>query len=249
MTKAARLIRAAKPGDAVAWHERIASRFDARYREGKRFKERFRVWSELIRDHCEPGMDAVDLGCGSGVFTALLAARARRVYAIDGSAAMLAITRRHLSGQGLRNVEVVESRLEAFLDNTGPEFDLAVCSSVVEYLDHPDEFLDSCRDALKPGGILLISMPNGASWYRALEAWAFALTGFPRYYGCVKSIIPPETWVKRLHNRGFDIVEYRFFGAAPIISWPMRLIGLTQYSDTMIVFAARKRGLSKTASA
>lgn len=242
MNKTARLIPNIVPSDAVAWHEGIASRFDSRYREGKRFKERLRVWSELIQRYCGPESNTVDLGCGSGVFTALLASRAERVYAIDGSAAMLGIARNLIGAQGARNVEIIESRLEAFLENRDAEFDLAVCSSVVEYLDRPAEFLDACRDALKDGAVLLVSMPNGASWYRALEARIFALAGFPGYYRYVKSMVSPEAWIEYLSRAGFDIVEYRYYGSAPVFSWLMRSMGLTQYSDTMIVFAARKRG-------
>jgi SAM-dependent methyltransferase len=57
-------------------------------------------------------------------------------------------------------------------DNT---FDTAVCLEVFEHLQDP-EF--ACRDifrVLKPGGILLASVPNAAHWAQRIE---FLLTGF-----------------------------------------------------------------------
>lgn len=227
------------PADAVAWHGRIAARFDARYREGKRFRERFRVWQTLIAAHCPRGGLALDLGCGSGVFTAPLAERAGWVRAVDGSADMLDIAQATLAGRGLSNVQWIESRLEDFMASPLPEADLALCSSVVEYLDGPTGFLADCRDALKPGGVLLLSAPNGASWYRRLEARLFALTGHPRYYRYVRTVDSPETWMERLRETGFDILEHRYFGAAPVLSPLLRGLGLARHSDTMVLFAAR----------
>jgi 2-polyprenyl-3-methyl-5-hydroxy-6-metoxy-1,4-benzoquinol methylase len=40
------------------------------------------------------------------------------------------------------------------------EFDLLVCSSVIEYVDHPAEFLRMLADYVRPHGVLLITFAN-----------------------------------------------------------------------------------------
>jgi SAM-dependent methyltransferase len=50
---------------------------------------------------------AVDVGCGGGLLAGKLAARARRVVALDTSWRMLLVARRHLAGLGKGNVWLV----------------------------------------------------------------------------------------------------------------------------------------------
>jgi 2-polyprenyl-3-methyl-5-hydroxy-6-metoxy-1,4-benzoquinol methylase len=226
--------------DAVNWHQAIAPRFAGRYADGKRFRERFEVWHDLIEHYCAPISTALDLGCGSGVFSELLASRARKVVAIDGSPAMLDIARRAIRDKGLANIELMEARLEDFGAKVKEGFDLVVCSSVIEYLEHPEEFLKTCRSKLNGGGYLLISMPNGSSVYRYLERVLYALSGYPKYYRFVKRVETPEVSARRLEEAGFTLVESRFFSAAPGISSLFRGLGGSRYSDTLVVFVARK---------
>ena len=53
----------------------------------------------------EPGMVAVDLCCGDGLFTVPMARIAMRVYAIDIDRAMLDRARAHLAAAGAANCE------------------------------------------------------------------------------------------------------------------------------------------------
>ena len=70
-------------------------------------------WQELWPDPAkvlaemgvEPGMVAVDLCCGDGLFTVPMARIAMRVYAIDIDRAMLDRARAHLAAAGAANCE------------------------------------------------------------------------------------------------------------------------------------------------
>ena len=42
----------------------------------------------------------------------------------------------------------------------GQKFDLIIAGDVIEHLPNPGQFLDSCRHALEPGGVLLITTVN-----------------------------------------------------------------------------------------
>ena len=53
--------------------------------------------------------------------------------------------------------------------------DLAICFEVFEHLLEPELAIQEIRRVLKPGGVLLASVPNSADWFRRLE---FLLTGY-----------------------------------------------------------------------
>src|SRR5712664_3549353 len=77
--------------DAVKWHSENACEFDLKYRSSQAFIERLIVWDSLINMYVHSDFEVLDVGCGSGVITALAARRARRVLGFDGSAEMVAL--------------------------------------------------------------------------------------------------------------------------------------------------------------
>ena len=123
----------------------------------------------LFQTYLTKGKTCLDYGCGD-------AARYPEFLVSLGA---------NYTGFDISQVAINEARsrgLEAktFLnDNTidAPDnsFDTAVCLEVFEHLQDP-EF--ACRDifrVLKPGGILIASVPNAAIWSQRLE---FLFTGF-----------------------------------------------------------------------
>jgi len=74
---------------------------------------------------------ALEVGCSIGVFSGLLAARCRRLVAIDFSARAVALAREHLAAQ--ENVEVVQASFPEQVPRGN--WDLIVCSEVLYYLD------------------------------------------------------------------------------------------------------------------
>jgi SAM-dependent methyltransferase len=96
---------------------------------------------------------ALDVGCSTGVLSALLADRCDELTAVDFSERAAEATRERLAG--LRDVSVERLDLPAEMP-TGP-FDLVVCSEVLWYWS-PAEVLDGLRrieSALAPGGALI----------------------------------------------------------------------------------------------
>ena len=96
--------------------------------------------------------DALEIGCGSGELTALLAARARRVLALDLSSEMLAVARERCAG--LANVELVCA--DALTWPLAPaSFDAIASIATLHHLSL-GAMLARMRDAVRPGGVLLV---------------------------------------------------------------------------------------------
>lgn len=107
------------------------------------------------------GLRILDLGCAGGQNGALLkAAGARWVAGVELDAGACAAARRHLD-------EVVECDLSSFDPAAfGDEpFDAIVASDVLEHLRDPELVLSRAIAHLRPGGVVVASIPNVAHVY------------------------------------------------------------------------------------
>ncbi len=108
--------------------------------------------SYLLR-RLPPRMDsALEIGCGTGEFTRLLARRARRVTAIDLSPEMVRVARERSTA--CANIEYIVADATAW-DISPNTYD---CVATIATLHHLplEPTLTRMRDALRPGGTLLV---------------------------------------------------------------------------------------------
>jgi 2-polyprenyl-3-methyl-5-hydroxy-6-metoxy-1,4-benzoquinol methylase len=199
--------------DAVAWHSQIAHEFDAGYARSRAFRERLRVWTELIGKYAAPNCEALDAGCGSGVLSSVAASYCGSVLAFDASAEMIRICCERKMRCGLDNVVFREMQLENLAELRERQFDLILCSSVLEYVRSFWPAFDALAVHLRKGGIFLFSMPNTGSFYRRFERVTFALTGLPRYRNYVFDGPPQVAIASGIACRGLELVEDRFYAS------------------------------------
>jgi predicted TPR repeat methyltransferase len=109
-----------------------------------------------------PVLDVLDLGCGSGLYGALLKARARRLVGVDLSAAMIAECRRKGVYGDLHIGDIVH-----FLADVKDNFDLIVAMDVFCYFGDLRPVFSACAAVLEPGGVLACSVErasDGSAW-------------------------------------------------------------------------------------
>jgi 2-polyprenyl-3-methyl-5-hydroxy-6-metoxy-1,4-benzoquinol methylase len=99
------------------------------------------------------GLDVVDMACGEGYGTAILAERAARVTGVDANPEAHEHARLKYTRPGVRFVrELVEAYDEPC--------DAVVFLQTIEHLEDPGAVLDHFRGLLRPGGTAYISTPN-----------------------------------------------------------------------------------------
>ncbi|MFD3538111.1 class I SAM-dependent methyltransferase [Streptomyces sp. NPDC058662] len=114
------------------------------------------------------GLDALDLGCGYGYNTRLLArGGARRTVGVDASEEMIKLAREHEATRGRPDVEYVVADADGVPD-LGP-FDLATTAYLFNHA--PDRtslhaMFRSVRTSLRAGGRLLAIVPNAGAFPR-----------------------------------------------------------------------------------
>ena len=119
------------------------------------------------------GDRAVDLGCGTGVQTAMLADRYDEVLAVDLSGPMVEFARG--AGPGRRPVRTARPAGGRDRDTDG-RFDLVFSAYTLHHVSEVDTALHRIRSLVRPGGLVLLvdivdhrpQVPR--SWFRA-EAW------------------------------------------------------------------------------
>lgn len=98
-----------------------------------------------------PGQRILDLGCGTGYGTALLAEARLDVFAIDRISPD--VDARH---DDVRYVRADVAAIPVIAD----AFDMVVSFQVIEHLEDPAAYLEAIAHMTRPGGVALISTPN-----------------------------------------------------------------------------------------
>jgi SAM-dependent methyltransferase len=105
-----------------------------------------------IAERCR-GLDVVDLACGEGYGTDVLARSARSVTGVDANPEAHDHARLKYTRPGVRFVrDLVETYDE--------RCDAVVFLQTIEHVQNPGEILDHLRSLLRPGGVAYVSTPN-----------------------------------------------------------------------------------------
>jgi methionine biosynthesis protein MetW len=120
---------------------------------------------------CLPeGGSVLDVGCGSGLLLGKLARRAGHLAGVELSATAAAAAAEVAH-------EIVNAPIDADLPFTPGTFDVVVCADILEHLPDPVTALAGIARYCRPGGAVVISVPNVANWESRLRL----LRGIWRY--------------------------------------------------------------------
>ncbi len=137
-------------------HQSIQAFYDRKYTDGAEIP---RTSKQFLID-CVPNtgnLEILDVGCGSGANSAMLAAKGHNLHGIDLSEA--AIEKYRKQGFDGRSGDI-----ESGLDYPDTSFDIVFCSEVIEHMTSPELLVAEMNRVLKPGGLLVLSTPNSAFW-------------------------------------------------------------------------------------
>lgn len=108
----------------------------------------------LLARHAPEAHSVAEVGCASGYLLWGLRERGYAVHGYEVSAATSETARRELA------LDVTT----AALPPPGATYDAIVMRHVLEHVLDPAATIACLRDALRPGGILVLATPNAASW-------------------------------------------------------------------------------------
>lgn len=103
------------------------------------------------------GLEVLDVACGEGYGSAILAAQAKRVVGVDISAE--AVAHATTTYEGVANLSFLNGSASALALPAG-SFDAVVSFETIEHLTEQEEMLSEIRRVLRPNGFLILSSPN-----------------------------------------------------------------------------------------
>ena len=116
------------------------------------------------------GLRILDIGCGGGLVSEPMARLGAQVVGADAAEGNIAIARLHAEQQGL-NIDYRATTAEALLA-AGERFDVVLALEIVEHVADPAEFIATCRNLARPGGLVIASTLN-----RTAKSFGAAIIG------------------------------------------------------------------------
>lgn len=101
----------------------------------------------------------LDIGCGNGAFTVEMAKKGKKIIGIDVNSEELFGFKQVMKQMKLNNINIFKMDAEtlAFDDN---EFDIVTMVQVLEHISNQVGALQETYRVLKPGGQIILSVPN-----------------------------------------------------------------------------------------
>lgn len=183
----------------------------------------------FVRAVCAHGArpDVLDVGCWNGTLGRVLA---RDCDAIVDGIERDAVQAQQARDAGYRRVDIADLDREV-PDADGRRYDFVLFGDVLEHLVDPDRILAALVPRLKPGGSVIISLPNIAfaanRLTHLLGRWDY------KDYGILDRthlrFFTKETMVAMIERAGLRVVRIDgyvgLWGYAWIVREPLRLLG------------------------
>ncbi|WP_331758039.1 class I SAM-dependent methyltransferase (plasmid) [Nocardia sp. NBC_01377] len=135
----------------------------------------------------------LDAGCGPGLYVTELLARGAHVIAVDASANMIDLARRHAAGQiTLRQHDLTRPLYWLASDSV----DIGLLALVIHYIDDRIALLRELHRVLRPGGHLIISTSHPTADWLTAEGSYFDVGWVEQKWACG---IGHRFWRQPLH--------------------------------------------------
>ena len=114
----------------------------------------YEVRNKFIINKLSKDINIIDLGCGTGTDSRLVAPYVNSVIAVDYDSKVLKVAK-NLTNE--KNVTYVNKEIFKWLSNSNEKHEIAICSHIIEHLDDPIDFLNSCKSFFK---YIFIEVPD-----------------------------------------------------------------------------------------
>jgi 2-polyprenyl-6-hydroxyphenyl methylase/3-demethylubiquinone-9 3-methyltransferase len=226
---------------AVAYHGELAADWEARYRKPA-FQARLRVLEECLAGRDLGDQPWLDAGCGAGTIARFLAEKGCQVLGVDASIEMITAARESAINFAVRDrLQFDRVDILAGLPYPAASFEGILCSSVLEYVSDVNACLAEFHRALRPGGLLLVSVPNRRSIIRRAQVNTYRLGNalnqkWLPFLEHSRNEYSAAGFRERLESHGFTVEHSIPFGS-PIPRWLQH----QEYGGSLLMFCARRK--------
>lgn len=180
------------------------------------------IAAEFGRDLTRPqpfaGLRLLDIGCGGGLLSEPMARLGATVVGADAAERNIPVAKLHAEQSGL-TIDYRHTTAEA-LAGAGERFDVVLAMEIVEHVADPQGFVTTCRDLLRPGGLMVMSTLNRTtkSFLAAIIGAEWIMRWLPKGTHDWAKFIQPDELRAMVAHAGLDPVDRKGFVFNPV-SW------------------------------
>ena len=131
------------------------------------YKNRISLILEMCRKYLHPGQKLLDIGCAQGNLAITLAEQGYDVTACDINPNFIEYAKRK---QDKSNVNFITGNAFEVLPYV-PSYHLILATEIIEHVAHPEDLLSKIHHLLLPGGICILTTPNGGYFKNTLPSY------------------------------------------------------------------------------
>ncbi len=164
------------------------------------------------------GLRLLDIGCGGGLLSEPMARLGAEVVGADAAERNIPVARVHAEAQGL-TIDYRHATAEA-LAAAGESFDVVLAMEIVEHVADPAAFIATCRDLLRPGGLMIASTINrtARSFAAAIVGAEWVMRWLPKGTHDWAKFITPDELAGMIARAGLSPMDRKGFVFNPV-SW------------------------------
>ena len=154
------------------------------------------------------GLKILDVGCGGGLLAEPLARLGAEVTGLDAVSENIKVASLHAKEEGL-SIHYVASSLEDYLKESSLKFDVVLALEILEHVENPKYFLETCASALKQEGSLFVS-----TFHRTLKSYVlgivmaeYILKWVPKKTHHWTQFLKPSEIYEALRSEGFAFAD------------------------------------------
>jgi 2-polyprenyl-3-methyl-5-hydroxy-6-metoxy-1,4-benzoquinol methylase len=169
-------------------------------------------------------MRVLDLGCGNGSLSHVVAQKGYEVFGIEESAQGVNVARQSFPDCHFLQASIYELPYEE-LENS---FDVVISVEVIEHLFYPKELIRAAKKCLKPNGTLILTTPYHGYWKNLLLSVSNKMDGHfhALWDGGHIKFFSVNTLTNLLETEGYIDIKFKFAGRLPYL-WKSMLCSCT----------------------
>lgn len=149
-------------------------------------------------------LSVLDIGCGGGLVCEPMARMGAKATGVDADPIAIEVATNHAQQSDLK-IEYLNKTAEE-LNKT---YDVVLALEIIEHVQNPDEFVQSCTKLVKPGGLIIFSTLNRTpkSFVLGIVAAEYILNWVPKRTHSWKKFIKPSELAKSVRQHGLKPLD------------------------------------------
>jgi SAM-dependent methyltransferase len=167
-----------------------------------------RDWDEDHRygfDQISENDSVLEIGCNSGKFLKRVMNKTNKVLGLDFNPSAIA-------NAAARGVNAVDQSIEEHADSHPETYDVVCAFQVLEHLNRPGQVMASVKKALRPGGKLVVSVPNNEPYFQRFNK--YEVMNMPPHHVGLWNLASLKRFAEHF---GMTVIDHYHYGTRGIL--------------------------------